>query len=182
MTTMTQPDARGADTQAGDMADSRAGETVAFGTFTLERTFGVAPSTVFAAWASRDSKHAWFAVGDDFLASVDEYRLEFRVGGQERLLGTLSGSGNTFDYRSTYGDIVDDKRIVATYDVLINDRRLSVSVLTVELQSVDGGQGTDLVLTEQGVFLDGIDTNAQRRIGAAESLDNLQRYLAQRSR
>ena len=170
MTTMTHPD-------MADTSETRAGETVAFGTFTLERTFAKPPSTVFAAWASRDAKNEWFGEGDDFLASVDEYRLDFRVGGQERLLGRLEESGNTFDYTSIYGDIVDGQRIVAMYDVLINGRRISVSLLTVEFQGVDGGAGTHLVMTEQGAFLDGLETNEQRIVGARESLDNLERHL-----
>ena len=167
-----------ADTRSADTGETRSGKTVTFGTFTLERTFDRPAKTVFEAWASREAKNAWFGEGDDFLSSIDEYRLDFRVGGEERLLGTLSQSGNTFDYNSVYGDIVDDERIVATYDVLINGRRISVSLLTVELQAVDGGAGTHLVMTEQGVFLDGLDTNEERIVGARESLDNLEKYLA----
>jgi uncharacterized protein YndB with AHSA1/START domain len=163
-----------------DTTETRSGETVTFGTFTLERTFDVSPQTVFDAWASREAKYAWFAEGDDFLRSVDEYRLDFRVGGQERLFGVLAQSGKTFDYNSVYGDIVDGRRIVATYDVLINGRRISVSLLTVELQAVDGDAGTHLVMTEQGVFLDGLDTNELRIVGARESLDNMEKYLATR--
>ena len=149
--------------------------TVAHGSFTLERTYPMPPRTVFDAWASRDAKDAWFGHGDDFLASVEEYRLDFRVGGEERLVGVLGGSGNRFEYNSVYGDIVDGERIVATYEVLLNGRRISVSLLTVELEPVEGG--TRLTMTEQGAFLDGIDTNEQRREGATDSLGNLERYL-----
>jgi uncharacterized protein YndB with AHSA1/START domain len=160
-------------------ADETTG-TVTFGTFTLERTFDYAPKTVFEAYASRDAKYQWFAEGEDFLTSIDEYRIDFRVGGQERLVGPLTQSGRTFDYNLVYGDIVDDERIVASYDVLINGRRISVSLLTVEFQAVDGGAGTHLLITEQGAFLDGLDTNDQRILGATESLNLLERYLRER--
>ena len=171
MTTMLQ----------ADPTETRPGETVTFGEFTLERTFKMTPQTVFDAWASREPKYAWFAEGDDFLRSIDEYRLDFRVGGEERLFGVLAQSGKTFDYNSVYGDIVPGQRIVATYDVLIDGRRISVSLLTVELRAIDGGAGTHLVMTEQGVFLDGLDTNEQRIVGARESLDNMEKYLLRQS-
>jgi hypothetical protein len=36
------------------------------------------------------------------------------------------------------------------------------------------------VLTEQGAFLDNLDTNAQREEGARDSLDKLGEYLRER--
>jgi uncharacterized protein YndB with AHSA1/START domain len=156
---------------------TRTNETVTFGSFTLERDFDMAPATVFAAFSTREAKYAWFAVGDDIDGRIDEYRLDFRVGGQERLLGPITTSGKMFDYNLVYGDIVQDERIVATYDVLIDGRRISVSLLTVEFRAVDGGSGTHLVITEQGAFLDGLDTNEKRIVGATDSLNMLERYL-----
>jgi len=49
--------------------------------------------------------------------------------------------------------------------------RISVSVATVEFQSV--GAVTRLVLTEQGVFLDGHATTAQREEGTRSFLESL---------
>jgi Activator of Hsp90 ATPase homolog 1-like protein len=66
---------------------------------------------------------------------------------------------------------------VASYDVRIGGRRVSVSLMTVEFSPAPGG--TTLVLTEQGAFLDGLDTNAQREEGARDSLDKLGGYLRQ---
>ena len=42
---------------------------------------------------------------------------DFRVGGQDRLVGTWKDQF-TSDYRSTYHDIVPDRRIVTAYDML----------------------------------------------------------------
>jgi uncharacterized protein YndB with AHSA1/START domain len=151
-----------------------ANRTVAHGTFSVERTYPVPPERVFAAWASRSSKNEWFGEGDEFLASTDEYTLDFRVGGHERLAGTMPG-GRAFTYDAYYQDIVDDRRIVASYDVSIDGRRTSVSLMTIELTPVT--DGTMLVLTEQGAFLDGLDSNDQRREGALDSLDQLGEYL-----
>ena len=47
--------------------------------------------------------------------------------------------------------------------------------MTIELEPVP--DGTRLVLTEQGAFLDGLDTNEQRQEGATDMLDQLGEYL-----
>jgi len=150
--------------------------TVSHGTFSLERTYSASPDTVFAAWASRDAKHAWFA-DIEFLRSVEEYTLDFRVGGQEHLAGTLGRSGKRFDYDATMLDKVDGRRIVGSYEVRIDGRRISASLLTVEFVPAEGASGTRLMLTEQGAFFDDLDTNEERIVGASANLDRLERYL-----
>jgi uncharacterized protein YndB with AHSA1/START domain len=148
--------------------------SVAHGSFSIERTYPATPQRVFAAWASQQAKDPWFGGGDDFLASTSEYTLDFRVGGRERLEGMLP-DGRKFGYDALYQDIVADQRIVLSYDVRIDGRRNSVSLMTVELDEVAGG--TRLALTEQGAFLDGLDSNAQREEGARDSLDKLEKYM-----
>lgn len=64
-----------------------------------------------------------------------------------------------------------DQRIVYTYDMHLDETRISVSLATVEFEPA--GAGTRLVFTEQGAFLDGLDTPAQREQGTGELLDAL---------
>ena len=153
--------------------------SVSHGSFTVERTYPVTRQRVFAAWASRAAKDAWFGSGDDFLEQTDEYALDFRVGGREQLNGTMP-HGRRFRYDAVYCDIVLDRRIILAYDVAIDGRRTSVSLMTVELSDADSG--TRLILTEQGAFLDGLDSSDQRQEGAVDSLDQLGRYLEAPSR
>jgi len=148
--------------------------TATHGTFTLERTYPFDRATVFGAWATRNAKTQWFGEGDDFLAQTERYELDFRVGGRELLEGRLP-SGRHFVYDSTYRDIVDDRRIIAAYDCLVDDRRISVSIMTIEFLDMAGG--TKLLLTEQGAFLDGFDSNEDRIEGASDMLDQLTRFL-----
>ena len=54
--------------------------------------------------------------------------------------------------------------------------KMSVSVATVEL--IAAGEGTNLRYTEQGVFLDGLDTPQAREHGTGEMLDKLREALA----
>jgi len=145
------------------------------GSFSIERTYAASPQQVFAAWASEQEKDRWFGAGDDFLSQTDEYTLDFRVGGDERLEGTLP-NGRRFSYDANYLDIVDAARIVAAYSVSIDDQRTSASLMTVEFNGQ--GRETRLVLTEQGAFLDGLDSNDQRQEGATDMLDKLGQYVS----
>jgi uncharacterized protein YndB with AHSA1/START domain len=108
------------------------------------------------------------------LEPVGEHTLDFRPGGGEHL--SAKADGVVYDFDATYYDIVENERIVWSYDMHMDGRRISVSVGTVELTGVSGG--TRLVLTEQGAYLDGLDTNEQRAEGTRQFLDNLGEFLA----
>jgi len=150
--------------------------TVAHGQFTVEREYPVPPERVFAAHATADAKIAWFAVPDgEFIASIDEFSLDFRVGGMERLVARL-GNGKQMVLETRYWDIVPDQRIVATYDVVIGGRRLSVSLWSVWLEPT--ATGTKLVTIEDGAFLDDLDDASKRIQGVTYDYDNLGKYLA----
>lgn len=158
-----------------EMRTTATGRAVTHGTFTLERTYPHSPGTVFAAWSDRDRKDAWFGAGPDFFTKVDSYTLDFRVGGHEHIEGPLR-SGRLFVYDAVYADIVEDRRIVATYDLDIAGRRISVTLLTVEFEP--DGTGTHLRLTEQGAFLDGLDSIEDRMPGVEDMLVKLDAYMA----
>ena len=68
-----------------------------------------------------------------------------------------------------------DQRIVYTYDMHLDETRISVSLATVELEPA--GAGTRLIFTEQGAFLDGHDTPAEREQGTGALLDALDAAL-----
>jgi uncharacterized protein YndB with AHSA1/START domain len=142
--------------------------SVTHATFVVERTYDASPERVFAAWADSASKARWFAGPDEW--GPGEHDLDFRVGGREISRGgPRGGPVHTFDGR--YHDIVPDQRIVFTYDMHLDDTRISVSLATVEFKPV--GTGTRLIFTEQGAYLDGHDTPAQREQGTGALLDAL---------
>ena len=142
--------------------------TVAHDTFVVERTYAIPVDTVFRAWAEPARKARWFAGSADALGAG--YGLDFRVGGHE-LWRNGPPDGPVYTYDSEFRDIVPDQRIVYTYEMHAGEDRISVSVATVEFLP-DGGS-TRLVLTEQGVFLDGHDTSAQREEGTRSLLESL---------
>jgi uncharacterized protein YndB with AHSA1/START domain len=136
-------------------------------TFAIERTYDASPARVFEAWADPAAKRRWF--GAPAQGSVD-HELDFRVGGRELNRGGPPG-GPVFTYEAIYYDIVPGERIVYAYDMYMGDTRISVSVATVEFSAA--GTGTRLLFTEQGAFLDGHDTPAQREHGTGELLGKL---------
>ena len=145
-------------------------------TFTIERTYPVAPSRVFAAFSSVEAKNAWGDTGDleTIEGAVDEF--DFRVGGRERFAHKWQGTVYTYD--GLYYDIVPDERIVYTYEMYAGGTRISVSVTTICF--VPDGDGTTLTYTEQGAYLDGFDGAEAPRLregGTVEMLDNLTLWL-----
>jgi uncharacterized protein YndB with AHSA1/START domain len=142
------------------------------GTFVIERAFAFARSVVFAAWADPVAKARWFT-GPAQWRQLDR-EFDFRVGGHERLSGGPPG-GRVSIFSSSYYDIVQDERIVYAYDMRLNEARISVSLATVEFKA--DGAATQLIVTEQGVFLDGYDDAGSREHGTRALLDQLDAVL-----
>jgi uncharacterized protein YndB with AHSA1/START domain len=142
--------------------------TVAHETFVIERTFDVPVERTFRAWADPLLKARWFAGSAEALGAG--YDLDFRVGGREVNRGGPPG-GPVYTYESEFRDIVPEQRIVYTYAMDADEARISVSLATVLFSG--HGATSKLVLTEQGVFLDGHDTVAQREEGTRSLLDSL---------
>jgi uncharacterized protein YndB with AHSA1/START domain len=146
--------------------------TVSHDTFVIERNYDNPIAQVFRAWADPLLKARWFAGSADALGAG--YELDFQVGGSEVSRGGPPG-GPVYTYESQFHDIVPDQRIVYTYEMFADQDRISVSVATVQFH--DHEATTRLVLTEQGVFLDGHDTVAQREEGTQSLLDSLAAVL-----
>ena len=141
-------------------------------TFVINRSFAFKREWVFAAWTSAAAKSQWFVGPAGWQAQLRE--LDFRVGGREQLIGRRpDGSVSRFDSR--YHEIVPDERIVYVYDMYTDDVQTSTSLATIEFAAA--GQGTQLVITEQGVFLDGRDDARGREQGTNILIDQLERAL-----
>ena len=99
--------------------------------------------------------------------AAGDHELDFRVGGREVNCGSHEG-GPRLTFESRYQDIVPDERIVYTSTLSAGDVVSTVSITTVEFSPE--GQGTRLLLTEHGTFLDGREEPSWREQGTSDWL------------
>lgn len=141
--------------------------SVTHGSFTVERTVRATPARVFAAFADLKQKKRWFNGPPDWEPDVHE-AFEFRPGGREASSGGPKG-GPSHRFEARYYDIVENQRIVYAYEMYLDTTRISVSVTSIEFRPE--GAGTQVVLTEHGVHLDGHDTPEGREEGTRYILE-----------
>jgi uncharacterized protein YndB with AHSA1/START domain len=142
-------------------------------TFVIERTFPVPLAQVWQALSDNDARNQWFGGGPTF--EVRDRAHDFRVGGRALEEGQWH-DGPISRFESTYTDIVDQHRMVFTYDMWVNGEHLSTSLTTIVVEPED--EGTRLTYTEQGVHFDGLDSVEGREEGTRGILDNLGSFLA----
>jgi uncharacterized protein YndB with AHSA1/START domain len=140
-------------------------------TFVIERDLPHPPAKVFAAYADPKKKAKWFGGPPEWNS---EHRMDFRVGGKESSTGGPPG-GVVHTMSGEYWDIVENERIVMSYEMHLGATRISVSLGTTEIKP--NGVGSKLTYTEQGAYLDGYDDAGQREEGTRELLGQLETYL-----
>jgi uncharacterized protein YndB with AHSA1/START domain len=153
--------------------------TVIHSTFAIERSYPKSPATVFAAFADPAKKRRWFAEGEAH--EVEEFTMDFRVGGGERLRYRFKSgtpfSGVELTNEGRFHDIVSNRRVVSSSTMALGDNRISASLVTFEFLTTD--VGTLLICTFQGSFFEGSDGPQIREAGWRKLLDHLETALAQ---
>lgn len=142
-------------------------------TFTVRRTFAASPARVWRAFTDLTAKRAWFVDTPGF--STYEYRLDCREGGDEFWRGTAPGGGE-LTLSTHFAEVAVGERILLTYEMALNGKRLSLSLQSLEFRSEP--DGTALTLTEHVAHLDGMGTLDDRRSGTEQALDLLAKSLA----
>lgn len=143
--------------------------SVSYEKFTIERTYAAQRSRVWAALADPAAKAQWFGAP----GTQERGTMDFREGGIEVREGEHQGHGYRFEAR--YVDIVEQERIVSSYEMSYGGTKLSVSISSYEL--ADAGDSTRLTFTESMAVFDGKETLESRRSGAESILDALAHYL-----
>jgi len=100
-------------------------------TFVVERSYPVPVSAVWHALSDNDARDQWFGGGPEFDAGDKSH--DFRVGGHGVEDGQWHG-GPRSRFDSTYTDIIDQHRIVFTYDMWVDDRHISTSLTTIVVE------------------------------------------------
>lgn len=148
-------------------------------TFVLERIFSKPPEAVFAAFADPAKKRRWYAAEGPTHA-VEEFTMDFRVGGIERSRYTMNERtpfpGSEIRNDGTYQEIVPNRCLVLATTMQLGGRRISVSLITFELLPAAGG--TNLVCTHQAVYFEGSGGPEMRKQGWERLIDQLASELA----
>lgn len=145
------------------------------GSFTVTRRVAAPTDRVFAAFADLSVRQRWFRIPGK--PGTAHHELDFRVGGGEIVRGTFTSVDvpEHIEYGSRYLDIIPNERIVYTYELLLDERRRSVSLASIELAS--DGTETLITYTEQFAFLlytaDGHEDIAERKGGTQLQLNGL---------
>ena len=146
-------------------------------TFVDERAYPQSPARVFASFAQAGRKRRWYAEGEH---EIQEYDLDFRVGGAEHFRYRFKEghpiAGSEINNESMYQDIVPEQRIVFTQKMSLNGKPVSVAVITLEF--LPAGEGTDLVLTNQGTYVGWPDGAKMVEMGWNGLLDRLRGDVA----
>ena len=145
------------------------GRSVVHDVFHLERTYDATAEQVYNALSDEVAKSRWFYGPEGW--RLIERTMDFRVGGRERVKGGFDG-GVTTTFDAIYHDVVPRERIVYTYEMRIDERKISVSLATLEIEPL-GPRRTKLKVCEQGAFLDGYDDAGKRERGTGDLLDKL---------
>lgn len=146
--------------------------SIAHAQFTIERELPVPPERAYQAFADLEQKRQWFGGGEGW--DISEHSMDFQVGGREVNEGVFHGA-TTSRFEATYTDIVENERIVITYDMWIDGKHISTSLATYEFEPA--GAGSRLVLVEYGAHLDGFDDGAMREAGTRDIIEALAQYL-----
>ena len=145
------------------------GRSVVHDVFHLERTYDATAEQVYKALSDEVAKSRWFQGPEGW--RLIERTMDVRVGGRERVKGGFDGGViTTFD--AIYHDVVPRQRLVYTYEMRIDERKISVSLATLEIEPAGSGR-TKLKICEQGAFLDGYDDAGKRKHGTGELLDKM---------
>jgi uncharacterized protein YndB with AHSA1/START domain len=151
------------------MQGERGARSVVHGAFHLERVYDAAPEAVYKALSDEAAKSRWFRGSEGW--RLIERVMDFRVGGRERVKARQeSGVITTFD--ALYLDIVPRERVIYAYEMQLDDKKISVSLATLQIKPAGRGR-TTLLVDEQGAFLDGFDDAGSRERGTAYLLDKL---------
>jgi uncharacterized protein YndB with AHSA1/START domain len=151
--------------------------SIVHASFTITRVWNAAPARVFEAFARQEAKDKWFAGPGNW--TLVSRSFDFREGGIETMAGRWE-SGRVTRFDCVYRDIVlpsgdGGGRIIYTYNMFVDERKISVSQAAIELKAE--GQGTKFVLTEYGDYLDGYDDAGSREHGTNLLMDALGKSL-----
>jgi len=121
------------------------------GSFTIPLELPIPPDRLWPLLSELPERRKWVRMPGP--SSTATHELDFRPGGGERLTNTfVSGDqSEELENRSTFYDVVPERRIVASYEAIVGGTLRWVALVTVDLAPTKAG--THLDWTEQYAFV-----------------------------
>tara|TARA_R110002072_G_scaffold19100_30_gene71205 strand:+ start:5843 stop:6322 length:480 start_codon:yes stop_codon:yes gene_type:complete len=145
-------------------------------TIIAKRKLDAPPERVFHAWADEEERRQWDVPGDDWV--IESYSSDFREDGIE-----TSRFGPAGDpVAESFGRylLIEPPRRIVNAGVMRSARTGEVSSATMmTLQFESDGDGTQLTLIDQSVYLGEGETAEMREQGWGKILDKLTAYIAE---
>jgi len=144
--------------------------------FIIERDLDHPLSLVWWAFTDLDAKKKWY--GGEGKWEVTAHTLDFRTGGREHWRGRPNPEAAWMTNDSLLLDIVPNARIIHVFYMTMNDKLFTTSQQILEFSGDE--TRSHVKLTEQIIYVDGIDHPEDRRRGTEEMFTNLNTYLKQK--
>lgn len=144
--------------------------TTEYSSFTIVHEFAAPVEKVYNMFADKDLKESWFKGPTP---SESEHTMDFSVGGSEYNKSVFNSQ--THEFNAHYFDIVPNERIIYGYEMRLDGKKISVSLASLEFIDFEGS--TKLLMHEDGIFLDNVDSGTNREMGSKMLLSALEAAL-----
>jgi uncharacterized protein YndB with AHSA1/START domain len=153
-------------------------QPVVHDTFVLERSYPASPERVFSYFSDAAKKRRWF--GDAASHDVEDFELDFRIGGAERSRYRMKAgtpiAGAILANEGIIQEIAPGRRVVTATTMAMGDHRISSALITIEISPE--GDGAKLICTHQAAFYEGADGPQMRKGGWERLFDKLGQVMA----
>lgn len=137
-------------------------------TILFERQYEAAPEQVFNIWADPVARARWGAPSKE--TAIEYFEADFRIGGRD-----TSRCGPLDDLRYhvdvVYIDIIDNEQIIMSETIMDDEKRLSVSLITVNFKEDNFGTKLEMIIQISSMI--GKDMIEGCRMGWDAALSNL---------
>jgi uncharacterized protein YndB with AHSA1/START domain len=145
-------------------------QTLVHASFEVERSFSISVDRLYQAFADKTAKELWFKGPN---GTPGEHTMDFRAGGQETNLVSMGDTKIRFEAR--YYDVIQNERIVYVYEMYLNEKRISVSLASLEFSTKN--DKAHLRLVEDGIFLETSDGVESRERGTKDLMEALAKSI-----
>jgi uncharacterized protein YndB with AHSA1/START domain len=142
-------------------------------TFVVERSFDHSVCAIYGAFTTLEAKRVWYGGANDW--EVTRHTLDFKVGGWENWHGRPNADALWMTNDALFYDIVPEERIITGYTMTMDGKLFTVSQQVLEFSA--RGTGSHLKLTEQILYIDGVDHHDNRVEGTEGMLAKLDAFL-----